>query len=134
MVGADPVKLNGSNVSKATVANPEVVRVNQAALESYQLYRGGLEGPWGPGAHVAWVAQLPGNVSALALFNIGDAEATVGVDLAPGSKCSVRDLWARQENGTAIGSYACTLAPHSAALVTLSGCPLPVPPTSSIQV
>ena len=133
-VGADLVKLNGSAATKATVANPEIVNVGQAATESFQLTRSGPHGPWGPGAHVVWLARLPQNVSALALFNLGDAPATISVQLAAGASCSVRDLWARSDAGKTSGSYSRKLDSHSAAFVTLTGCPEPTAPPSAAAV
>ena len=111
-----------------------VLKVDQAATESFQLARSGPHGPWGPGAHVIWLARLPQNVSALALFNLGDAPATISVQLAAGASCSVRDLWARSDAGKASGSYSRKLDAHSAAFVTLTGCPEPTAPPSATAV
>lgn len=81
---ADLTKIPGDPVATATIANPEVLRVGQLATESKQLKRDGPSGPWdcvgcagkapnpreGIGGHVVWIADLPSNETALALFNI----------------------------------------------------------------
>jgi len=136
VVGADPVKLRTNLVAQATIANPEVVRIGQEATDSWQISRSGATGPWGPGAHVAWAAALPRasdgrNRSALALFNLGEDEASIGVALPGDAPCDVRDVWARQATGSVRGHYSQTLPPRSAAMVLLTGCG---PPTETAHV
>lgn len=81
---ADLTKIPDDPVAKSTIANKEVLRVGQLATTSKQLTRDGPSGPWdcvgcaglaptpteGMGGHIVWVATLPGNETALALFNI----------------------------------------------------------------
>ena len=81
---ADLTKIPDDPVAKSTIANAEVLRVGQLATMSKQLTRDGPSGPWdcvgcagvaptpteGIGGHIVWVATLPANETALALFNI----------------------------------------------------------------
>lgn len=125
IVGTELTQLNMSSI--ATIANSEVIAIGQIALESFQLVRDGPAGPWGTsGAHVTWVAKLPNHAWALALFNLGDVNATINTKV--GSNCSIRDLWARENTGYVSGTFSRELRPRTAEFVKLTGdeCPAPV--------
>lgn len=94
----------------------------------------------GPGTHdcpcvpqptEAWARPLSGKQEgcvAVVLYNPGEVPSDVGVDFqrlpgvrwGPGTKATVRDLWAHQDEGQATGSYIRKGVPaHGNAMVTL---------------
>lgn len=78
----------------------------------------------------AWAAEpeaTPQPSAFVALFNAGDAQASISVGvrdagLPEGSTYCVRDLWARSSAGTAQGTLAVSLPPHGAGLYLLTLC------------
>lgn len=91
------------------LTNDEVLQVLRASQNNRQLFR--------EGEQIAWVAQSSeSNDQYLAVFNAGDAPATVEVDLtALGSaRYAARDLWSRADAGSVQGKWAQEIAPHAA--------------------
>jgi len=106
---------------------------NDEALQAHDL--SGLNRPvqatgGGNGEAAAWVAapEAIAQPSAfVALFNLGDEAAAVGValrdaNLPEGSTLCVRDLWAKAAAGTATGTLSVTLPAHGAGLFLLAPC------------
>jgi alpha-galactosidase len=100
----------------ALLTNPEVLAVNQASTGNQPHFvEDGMR---------VWSARPVGVAGRyLALFNTTDKERQVGVDFrwlgVPG-QVRVRDLWERQDIGTASGRFATNLPPHGAGLYRLS--------------
>jgi len=70
-----------------------------------------------------WAGPLSDGSTAVVLFNRGNIPHNVTAqfsDLGVGSKCLVRDLWARKDIGTFIGSFTTPLRSHQSALVKLT--------------
>jgi len=106
---------------------------NDEALQVHGL--SGLNRPvpaaGGGGEAYAWAAApeaIPQPSAFVALFNAGDAEAAVSVELrdvglpASGAAYCVRDLWARAAAGQAQGTLSATLPAHGAGLYLLAPC------------
>lgn len=97
------------------LTNDEVLRVNQRATASRQLFARGNQ--------VAWVAELPRSKARyLAVFNAGDSPTAVSVqwsELGLPAKCSARDLWSKKDLGIVEGGRVFGLAPHASAFVQL---------------
>jgi alpha-galactosidase len=114
--GGDLEQMDPFTLSLLT--NDEVIAVNQHSSGGRQLFR--------KDDLIAWTADVPeSNDKYLALFNATDAgPAAVPVslkDLGFSGTCKVRDLWKRQDAGTASGDFAPIVPPHGAALYRLSG-------------
>jgi alpha-galactosidase len=95
------------------ITNDEVLRVNQHAGAARQLFAQGNQ--------VAWAADVPGSREKyVAVFNVGEAtDESVRIawaDIGLGGRCTVRDLWARQDTGAFEGSAVFRVRPHGAAL------------------
>jgi alpha-galactosidase len=71
---------------------------------------------------VAWASKGAGGKEYLALFNLGDAPATVEAAFAQygfaGKRYAVRDLWAQKDEGRSAGVNR-VLAPHGCAMLQL---------------
>jgi alpha-galactosidase len=99
------------------VTNDEVIAVDQSSTKSRVLMSAG--------GRVVWAADALGRPDRyLAFFNLSDFPGvTMRVDLArlalPG-RCRVRDLWKRQDVGTAERSLTTTLPAHGARLYSLT--------------
>lgn len=92
------------------ITNDAVLALDQKATSSKQLFANGNQ--------VAWVSQLPGSdAKYVAVFNIGDTgDEQVKInwsDLGLPAKCSVRDLWAHKDLGTASDGRVFAVAPHA---------------------
>ena len=104
---------------------------NDEALQAHGL--SGLNRPVpaaGGGEAHAWAAApeaLPQPSAFVALFNAGDTDADISVELrdagldGSGLFC-VRDLWAKADNGSATGALTRRLAAHGAGLYLLAAC------------
>jgi len=95
------------------ISNQEVLRVDQHATNSRQLFA--------RGSQIAWTSDaLDSKAKYLAVFNVrdqGDNDVRVNwTDLGVTSKCSVRDLWANKELGKFEGGYTFKLAAHASGL------------------
>jgi DUF1680 family protein len=99
--------------TKALIANPDVIAVDQHSANNRQLFR--------IGDQVAWIADAPdGKGKYLALFNLnGTSAAPVAVKLADldiNGDATIRDLWSRQDLGTISDTFSPEIAPHGAGL------------------
>jgi hypothetical protein len=105
MLGCDLPTTDDETI--ALLCNPEVLEVNQHSQNNRELLRHGDE--------IVWTADsVDGHAQFFALFNTGEHELTVSVDLP--AKGHVRDLWARRELDTRSGSLQASLPAHGAAL------------------
>lgn len=95
------------------ISNDEVLRVNQHATNSQQLFA--------RESKIVWVSDAPdAKAKYLAVFNVGDqGDAEIRVEwneLGLGRHCSVRDLWAHQDLGKGDSGYTFKIAPHASGL------------------
>jgi hypothetical protein len=101
--------------TKALLTNPEVIALNQASLGNAPLY---VED------HIRiWTALEPGGSKYLAMFNMADEAREIGVsvrDLGFVGKVSVRDIWARKDDGMISGRMTRKIEPHGAGLYRLA--------------
>jgi hypothetical protein len=113
IMGGDLRKLDPATTAMLT--NDEVLTVNQRSTGNRPLFN--------TGGRVAWAAEVPrSRARYVALFNTGEAETVVGVDLAAlglKGRVAVRDLWTRKADGAAEGRLERTLPPHGAGLYRL---------------
>jgi len=117
MAGNDVRAMTASTCAVLTA--PEVIAVDQDALG-----RQGRRVGQGPTTEV-WARELASGARAVALLNRGDTPATIvahwielGID--PARKAMVRDLWGRIDRGAFDDGYEASVAPHSAALVSVT--------------
>jgi hypothetical protein len=113
MIGGDLPSLDPWTLSLIT--NREVLAVNQTCSDSHEFSRNGDE--------VAWIARAPDEKVYVALFNLSDRLATIALPLTSlrGPRVHrVRDLWARQDRGTAESTLVQSLAPHGSFLCQLT--------------
>jgi len=112
MLGCDLPTTDAETI--ALLSNPEVLTVNQHSRGSRELFR--------HGNGIVWAAEAvdgTGKDQYIALFNIGESDLTISVDIP--SDVQVRDLWARRDLGVIRGALRTALPPHGAALYRLSG-------------
>jgi hypothetical protein len=114
IMGGDLRKLDPATT--ALLTNDEVLAVNQASTGNRPLINAG--------GSVVWMAEVPGSKARyLALFNTTDEEMLVRIDLGLAgvkSRVSVRDLWARKDDGAVEHSLQRRLPPHGAGLYRLT--------------
>ena len=95
------------------LTNPGVLAVNQWSRRSRPLYT--------EAERVAWVAEdRAGGARYVALFNRGDSEQPVAVDLkAIGirARADTRELWGRRDAGTCEGRLERVIPPHGSSLL-----------------
>lgn len=98
--------------------NPEVLAVNQGGMQPRQVYRND--------SSMLWVSDAPGEgvgggrAQYFGLFNIGDHEHVVVIDLDKlgwKGKLRVRDLWKREDLGDVKRRYVQRIPAHGAALI-----------------
>jgi alpha-galactosidase len=121
-VARSPLMFGGNlpdndDFTRELITNDEVLAVDQHATASKTLFTRGNQ--------VAWVAEIAGTPAKyLAVFNIGDsAEENIQVkwsDLGLPQNCTIRDLWARKDLGSAGDGQSFTVAPHAAMLLKIS--------------
>jgi hypothetical protein len=114
MMGGDLPTLDPWTAS--LLENPEVLKVDQSSAGGRQVFSRGSTVAWEAGASDA-------HSKYLALFNTGDATATVSAtwaELGLGGKQTVRDLWARRDLGSFEGSFSAQLNSHGAGLYQLT--------------
>jgi alpha-galactosidase len=113
-----------NTATKATLTNGEVIAVDQDAL--------GVQGRKvaSPGQNLqVWSKTLSGtNARAVALFNRGDASASITVQWSmlgiPAGNASVRDLWAHDELGTFQDSFTASTVPsHGVVMLKVTSTP-----------
>lgn len=110
MIGADLPSLDSFTLSIFT--NSEALAVDQHSYNAHQLFARGQQ--------IAWSASIPGSRGKyLALFNLAGSGAEVKVtwtELGLHAKCTVRDLWARKDDGPYTDAFSAELPPHGAGL------------------
>jgi alpha-galactosidase len=113
IMGGDLRKLDPATT--ALLTNDEVLAVNQRSTGNRPLVNAG--------GTVVWTAEVPGSKARyVALFNISDGEMAASVDLGQlgvKGRVSVRDLWARKDDGVAEVRLERTLPAHGAGLYRL---------------
>ncbi len=97
------------------LTNEEVLAVHRDGRDARPLYR--------REERTVWTSCAPDGGVYVALFNLGDTPAEVGVELAelglaPGAR-EARDLWARRSLGLVEDELRVTLPPHGSKLVKL---------------
>ncbi len=103
------------DATRRLLTNPEVIAVNQASSGNRPHFLEDLTR--------IWSARAANGDRYLALFNTGESERTVGIDLdllGIHGSVTVRDLWARQADGTATGRIDRTVPPHGSRLLRLA--------------
>jgi alpha-galactosidase len=108
------------------LANPEVLAVNQGGEEPRPVVA--RDSAAGKAGSVVWTSSGPAGSTYLALFNLGESTAEVGVglgELGLSGVRSVRDLWLRRDIGLTEDSAAVMLPRHGSALLKLSPTPGP---------
>ncbi len=97
------------------MTNDEVLEVHRASQNNHQLFQ--------DGDRIGWIAKSSESDDVyLALFNIGDEQSSVDVDLAlvgDAASYEVRDLWSKTDSGLAQGHWSQKLAPHACAFYRL---------------
>jgi alpha-galactosidase len=114
MIGADLIVLD--NQTKTLLSNKEVIEVNQNSRNNHQLSH--------IGETVVWVAEVPDSPDKyLAIFNLGESEASVVTDLKDidiYGECQIRDLWEQKELGQYQGTFSFRLPVHGSGLFRIS--------------
>ncbi len=114
IVGANLTMLDARTL--ALLTNRDVIEINQTATKSFQLLQ--------HEDFIVWKADLPGNMIALALFNIGDGPMNLKgtfADLSPAfgdHPWNVHDVWAGKDLGAQRG-VTTNLPPHGSLLLIL---------------
>jgi alpha-galactosidase len=114
LLGCDLSKLDKFQIDLLT--NDEVIDVNQDVLGE-QASRKSQEGPL-----EVWSKPLQGGAIAVGLFNRGVTRAKVTArwsDLGLKGSCPVRDLWQRQDLGSAAVAFTAEVPSHGAVLVKI---------------
>jgi alpha-galactosidase len=102
-------------LEKKLFSNEEVLRVNQEGAYPRQLYK--------QDGSMVWVSEAPGGAKYVALFNIGETEHEVGVDLGQlglKGKVVVRDLWKQADMGIFRKKYSKAIPAHGAILLKIT--------------
>jgi alpha-galactosidase len=108
MMGGDLPSLDPWTLSLLT--NPEVLAVNQKSTHNQELCR--------DGDRIAWTARAPDASEYLALFNLGDRPASMGLPLAARAR-RARDLWKKKDAGPLDAVLRTELPPHGSLLLQL---------------
>lgn len=117
LIGCDLTKLD--DFTLALLTNPEVLEVNQDPLgkAASRIYCDG----WYQGA---WARPLSDGSIALALINISPVVRKISLDLEKElgivGKWKVRDLWKREDEGYAEGTFEAELLVHAPKFVKLT--------------
>jgi alpha-galactosidase len=115
--------LAGNDLSKmspetlATLTNRDVIAVDQDKL-GMQGYRVSAVGPL-----EIWEKPLSGGAKAVALFNRGESESPMTLELKAvgfGQGAKLRDLWTGQPVSSSAGSYTAAVPSHGAVLLRVS--------------
>ena len=98
----------------ALLTNEEVLRFHRDCHSNRQLYR--------RGDRIVWTASGNDGGTYLALFNTGEGESEISVELSEldlRGRVQVRDLWLRENLYIADGVLTVVVAPHGARLLSL---------------
>ncbi len=113
MFGGDLPSNDAFTLSLMT--NDEVLKIHKSSHANNELFQ--------YGDHIGWIAKSnDSDDHYLALFNIGDETATVGVDInliGNSARYAVRDLWNKTDMGVADSKIQQVLAPHASKLYRL---------------
>lgn len=105
------------------LANPEIIELDQSSINNRPL-------PNTDANYPIWTAQRGNNpvrLDYVAFFNPSDTSHISIVTwqqlgLPANAKCSVRDLWRRQDVGTYVASYTVTLGTHASSVISVTAC------------
>ena len=108
---------NMNDETKAILLNPEIIAVDQDAK--------GVQGHrvWDEGPLEIWARPLADGSTAVGLFNRGESDFKMTVNfnsIGITGHAKVRDLWERQDRGTAGGSYSATVPKHGAVMLKVA--------------
>jgi alpha-galactosidase len=120
IAGNDLSKMDAD--TRRILTNGDVIAVDQDPL--------GRQGRrvWRQGELEIWARPLKGGERAVVLFNRGEAPAEMKVgwdqlDLPPGLKADVKDLWTRKVSKQVRGGYGGTVASHGVVMVRITPVP-----------
>jgi hypothetical protein len=107
-------------------SNDEVLEVNQHGENPHQLYKDSVSMIWASKSPTEIVpgGKGKGRSCYIALFNIGDSDRNVSVDLSQAGlrgKIKVRDLWKKADSGVFTKKYTTMIAAHGAVLIRATG-------------
>jgi len=108
-LGDDLTRLDQYGLQLLT--NDEVIAVDQSNRPGNVVIEGNTP---------VWSQALCDGTYTVALFNLNDSSASVGIDwinLGFSGAATVRDLWAHQERGVSDNGITMTLNPHASALL-----------------
>ena len=123
----------GTDVSRATRATidtltaTEVLAVNQDKVTVQARCVGRCSDGQHPTNPLVWAGPLSKKCTVVTVINVGSSPLAhtlswTDIGLSASTKMTVRDLWAKEDRGTATGSYALTVeTPHDNAMLKL--CP-----------
>ncbi|MDP9170415.1 MAG: glycoside hydrolase family 27 protein, partial [Acidobacteriota bacterium] len=103
--------------TKEILLNKDVIAIDQDAA-GHQAHRASQTGD-----QEVWVRDLADGGIAVALFNLGDAEAPMKAswaDLGLKRAVKVRDLWTHKDVAGAADSYSATVPPHGVVMLRAS--------------
>jgi alpha-galactosidase len=110
IVGADLTDLDAGDL--ALLTNAEVLAIDQAGHVATPLSQAERQ--------QVWRAKGPDGTVTVALFNLGNADATVSVTwagLGLVGRADVRDLWAHRDLGPSDTGHSALLSPHACQLL-----------------
>jgi len=116
-----PLMLGGNmpenrEIERKIFTNEEVIAVNQKGQNPRQLYKNEES--------MVWVSDVPNSKEKyVGLFNISGSNHEVSIDLAAigfATEAKIRDLWKKQNLGTANGKYAVIIPSHGCSLLRVS--------------
>ena len=103
--------------TKEILTNPEIIAVDQDAK--------GIQGHriWDEGPSEIWAKQLADGSQAVGLFNRGESELKITLDLRMlgfTGPAPMRNLWEHQDLGSVSGSYAALVPKHGVVMLKIS--------------
>jgi alpha-galactosidase len=103
--------------TKQILLNSEVIAVDQDSK--------GVQGHrvWDEGPLEIWARPLADGSSAVGLFNRGESELKITLDLKSigvNGPAHARDLWAHKDLGTLSGSYTASVPKHGVVMLKIS--------------
>lgn len=112
LLGVDLTQLTAADLPLIT--NREVIAVDQAGRPALPVSQAT--------AQQVWFSKNGGRDFTVALFNLGEAPASVTANwgdlgLPSGSRALVRDLWQHSNDGLHTAGFTATLAPHASMLL-----------------
>lgn len=113
LLGTDLTKLDPDDLKLIT--NDEVIAVDQAGHPASPLSQATQQ--------QVWVSAQPDSSYVVALFNLGSAAATVGVDwtqLGLSGSADVRDLWAHSRVAKDVTGFSASLPSHGSRLLRVT--------------